>query len=106
MIAIGLAYVRFSRANPARYRFMFASDGYSPDAVRAYEVLRQAIADCVEAGRSSSEDPHLDTWMVWAALHGAATLEKPGRPELLRLGALDRPRLLADMIRRLARIAP
>ena len=84
---------------------MFAADGYSPDAVRAYEVLRRAIADCVDAGRSASDDPHTDTWLVWAGLHGVATLEKPGRPELLRLGPLDRPRMLTAMIERLARIA-
>ncbi len=105
VIAIGLAYVRFGWEHPARYRFMFAADGYSPDAVRAYEVLRRAIADCVDAGCSASDDPHTDTWLVWAGLHGVATLEKPGRPELLRLGPLDRPRMLTAMIERLARIA-
>lgn len=104
VIALGLAYVGFCRAHPGLYRVMFAGDGYSPDAVRTYEVLRGAIAACVEAGRSESTDPHLDTWMVWAALHGAATLDKPARPELLRLGTLDRRALLALMIRRLARI--
>lgn len=104
VIAMALAYVEFAWERRARYAFMFTAEGYSPTAVRSYELLRQAIADCVAAGRSRSDDPHLDTWMVWAALHGAATLEKPARSALLRLGPLDRRRLVAEMVSRLARI--
>jgi len=60
--------------------------------------------NCVQAGISASDDPHTDTWLLWAALHGVATLEKPARPDYLRLGPLDRPAMLETLIRRIARL--
>lgn len=104
LVAAGLAYVRFGWEHPARYRLMFAAGGYAPDAVATFVLVREAIAHCVQAGTSASDDPHTDTWLLWAALHGVATLEKPARSDYLRLGPLDRPAMLEILIRRIARL--
>jgi AcrR family transcriptional regulator len=104
LLAAGRAYVRFAQEHPARYRLMFAASGYAPDAFASFSLMREAITSCVKAGASASEDPHTDTWILWAGLHGVATLEKPARSDYLRLGPLDRPALLERLIRRLARI--
>ena len=83
---------------------MFAASGYAPDAAATFALVKEAIVNCVQAGISTSDDPHTDTWLLWAALHGVATLEKPARPDYLRLGPLDRPAMLETLIRRIARL--
>lgn len=104
LVAAGRAYVEFGWRHPARYRLMFAADGYAPDAVATFALIEAAITSCVRAGASDSDDPHTDTWLLWAALHGVATLEKPARPDYLRLGPLDRPAMLETLTRRIARL--
>ena len=106
LLAAGGAYVRFGWDHKARYRLMFAADGYAENAVETFRLVAGAIQDCVDAGLSASTDPRGDTWMIWAALHGVATLDKPARADYLRLGALDRPAMLAAIIGRLARLGP
>jgi AcrR family transcriptional regulator len=104
LIAAGYAYVGFAWQHPGRYRLMFAAGGYATDAVATFTLVEEAIASCAEAGASASDDPHADTWLLWAALHGVATLEKPARPGFLRLGPLDRRAMLETVIRRIARL--
>jgi AcrR family transcriptional regulator len=104
LIAAGYAYVGFAWHHPGRYRLMFAAGGYAPDAVDTFTLVEEAIASCAEAGVSASDDPHVDTWLLWAALHGVATLEKAARAGFLRLGPLDRRAMLETMIRRIAQL--
>jgi AcrR family transcriptional regulator len=105
LIAAGLAYVQFGWDHPARYRLMFAAAGYAPDAVATFTLVEQAIRNCATAGVSASQDPRTDTWLMWAALHGVATLEKPARTDYQRLGPLNRPAMLETLIRRITRLA-
>ena len=81
---------------------MFSADGYAPNAADTFALVEGLIRSCAEAGASSSNDPHLDAWMLWAGLHGVATLDKPARPDLLQLGVLDRPAMLETIVVRLA----
>jgi AcrR family transcriptional regulator len=105
LLAAGLAYVQFGWDHPARYRLMFAAAGYAPDAVATFTLVEHAIRKCAAAGVSSSQDPRTDTWLLWAALHGVATLEKPARTGYQRLGPLNRPAMLETLIRRITRLA-
>src|SRR6185437_8386414 len=89
--AAGRAYVQFGWRHPARYRLMFAATGYAPDAVQVFALVEDLVGRCVASGVSVSSDPHIDTFQLWVALHGMATLEKPRREDYLRLGHLDRP---------------
>jgi len=102
LLAAGHAYVQFGWEHKARYRLMFSESGYAENAVETFSLVAAAIHSCVDAGVSRSTDPHGDTWTIWAALHGVATLEKPARSEYLRLGTLNRPAMLETIIRRLA----
>lgn len=102
--AAGRAYVQFGWRHPARYRLMFAATGYAPDAVQGFALIEDLVQRCVASGVSRSADPHLDTFQIWVALHGMATLEKPRREDYLRLGRLDRLQLLDAMVGRLARL--
>jgi len=102
LLAAGRSYVQFGWEHKARYRLMFAESGYAENAVETFSLVSAAIRACVDAGVSVSADPHADTWTIWAALHGVATLEKPARTDYLRLGTLNRLDMLETIIRRLA----
>jgi AcrR family transcriptional regulator len=104
LAAAGAAYIQFGWDHRARYRLMFAASGYSPDAVASFTLVASTIDACVKSGASESVDPRADAFLVWVAMHGMATLEKPGRDDLRRLGPLDRPAISQEMIRRLARL--
>ncbi len=104
LIAAGRAYVQFGWDHKARYHLMFDAEGYARNAVETFTVVESLIRDCADAGTGSSTNPRVDTWMLWAGLHGVATLERPARSVHRRLGPLDRPAMLETMIRRLARL--
>jgi AcrR family transcriptional regulator len=99
------AYVQFGWDHRARYRLMFAAAGFAPNAVDTFTLIEQTIARCVDTGASTSTDPHGDTFLLWVALHGIATLERPSRSDYLRLGPLDRPAAVQVLARRIARLA-
>ena len=102
LIAGCVAYVQFGWDQPARYRLMFAAGGFAPNAVETFAIIEDALTRCVRLGVSRSDDPHRDTFLLWAGLHGIATLEKPARPDYRRLGALDRPAAIRLIVQRLA----
>ncbi len=102
LIAGCRAYVAFGWDHRARYRLMFAASGYADDAVAAFALIEATIVQAVQAGLSSSVDPHTDTFLLWAAMHGLATLDKPARSDRLRLGPIDRPGLIDVLVHRLA----
>ena len=91
-------YLRFAREHPGLYRVLFTRgrgighpvgtasdtdtriDVRSQDAVIleaggvAFQLLVDAIASCVEAGRSTSQDAFVDAVGLWSALHGYSVL--------------------------------
>ena len=120
-------YLRFAEADPGLYRVLFdrsrrIADPAGPPAAGAdarrqtaaseavileagspaFQLLVDAIAACVEAGRSTSEDPFGDAVCLWSALHGYS---------MLRVAAPEFPwpdeRIAVDaMIAGLARLRP
>src|ERR1700709_653090 len=94
----GAAYLDFARDNPALYDAMFtrattlrfAASDTPPPLLRAFTVLRDAIAAIAR-----DRDADTLTEVFWAALHGMATL---ARGQRLRPSAdSDRVKLLADL---------
>ena len=83
---------------------MFATEGFAPEAVTTFREIEDVLRRCVEAGSSASADPHGDTFLLWVAMHGIATLNRPARDDYLRLGPLDRPAIVLELVRRLARL--
>lgn len=84
-------YVSFGSGNPRLYRLLFGPDrpqsaplttksiDNMPGA-KAFAMLVGSVHACVEAGQSSSTDPHRDAIALWAALHGYVGL-LAGTPE-------------------------
>ena len=93
---IAHAYIDFARDNPALYDAMFtratnlrfAADDTPPALVAAFGELRAALAPIVH-----HSDVDTVTEVVWAALHGLATLNRSGRLRADR--EFDRIELLA-----------
>lgn len=101
---IAHAYVDFARDNPAIYDAMFtrattlrfAADDTPPALSRAFAGLRSAVQAICEVS-----DVDTTTEVVWAALHGLATLSRSGR---LRPGQeFERIEVLADQVTRTVR---
>ncbi|WP_369069573.1 TetR/AcrR family transcriptional regulator [Kineococcus terrestris] len=87
LVAVCEGYLDFAREQPQRYRLMFggvwdASAG-ADEAQRAeragmgmdaFAVLVERLAECVEAGASTSADVPADAVALWVGLHGLADL--------------------------------
>lgn len=91
---IGAAYLTFAFESPLRYRLLFGGLWSPPEPVGdeparpdapllvgegTFAVIRQAVADCVDAGRSGSEDMFATATACWVTLHGLAGLQ-PAAP--------------------------
>lgn len=84
-----MAYLRFAADRPERYRLLFErgtghiADGPVPSVrTESFGWLVAALQDCIGAGISASDDAARDATVIWAALHGYATLHSllPGFP--------------------------
>ncbi|MEC3976578.1 TetR/AcrR family transcriptional regulator [Amycolatopsis sp. H20-H5] len=88
--AVCTAYLVFAQQRPNRYRILFGgvwdaskalerapalTDDLTALGMETFHVLRQAVAACVEKGRSTSSDPQADAAALWVALHGFAQLQ-------------------------------
>ncbi|WP_236983405.1 MULTISPECIES: TetR/AcrR family transcriptional regulator [Mycobacterium] len=102
LVAGCLAYVRYGWEHRSRYRFMISGTGFAPGAGATFARIADALQACAAAGLSTSTDPHSDAFLLWVSMHGMATLEKPDRRELRRLGPLDRVALTEQLARRVA----
>ncbi len=106
LVAGCLAYVKYAWDHRPRYRFMVAGGGFAPEAVATFARIEAALRECVASGISTSTDVHRDAFLIWVGMHGMATLEKPDRVELRRLGPLDRVALTETLARTLAKLPP
>jgi AcrR family transcriptional regulator len=101
------AYAGFAVTRPARYRVLFgrtrerAAEAPNPRRLDVFQILVDAIAACVAAGRSDSTDPFADAVALWSAMHGAVSLRAaaPGFPWPPLEDSID------DLARRLARVS-
>jgi AcrR family transcriptional regulator len=100
--ALAHAYRESALESPSYYGVMFqqAIPGYRPSAASlaaagaSLEVLTDAVRACMHAGALRAGDPRAVAEVLWAAVHGAVSLELAGHfpdPEV----AADRFRTLA-----------
>jgi AcrR family transcriptional regulator len=86
LAAMGRAYRANALANRAYYAVMFQHPipGFQPSAqayaesLRSLQVLVDAVADCIQAGVFRAADPTHIAGVLWAAAHGAVSLELAG----------------------------
>lgn len=101
LTAMGQAYRACALANPSYYAVMFSRPipGFKPSP-EAYEVslrplrlLTEAVAGCVAAGVFRPVDPAHAARVLWAASHGAVSLELAGYE-----GAVDAAGCYRDVV--------
>lgn len=86
LAAMGHAYRDNALANRSYYAVMFQrpipgfepSDGAYQEALRTLEVLAAGVSDCIAAGVFQPADPDHVARVLWAAAHGAVSLELAG----------------------------
>jgi AcrR family transcriptional regulator len=100
LAAMGRAYRANARANPAYYSVMFARPipGFEPspeaysESLRPLQLVVDAVADCAAAGVFRRVDPAHVARVLWAAAHGAVSLELAGHE-----GAVDADAVFEDL---------
>jgi AcrR family transcriptional regulator len=101
LAGMGRAYRANALANPTYYSVMFQRPipGFepSPDAyaksLASLQVLVDAVADCINEGIFRPADPRHIAGVLWAAAHGAVSLELAGYE-----GARDADALFDDLL--------
>jgi AcrR family transcriptional regulator len=101
------AYLRFADQRPGQYRVLFSRYQHLADRppsratmrAEAFNLLVTTVRDCASVGQIASDDPHGDAVIIWAALHGYATLRAS-------LPLFDWPAPQAALDRILSRYAP
>lgn len=86
LAALGWAYRQHALENPDYYRVMFG--GVIPDfqpsdetlgrSHRTFQVLVDAVRDCIDANVFQPEDPETVASVLWAMVHGVVSLELAG----------------------------
>ena len=86
---MGRNYVRFAVEHPEQFRFIFLVDRPAPSPAdlamdpgqHGYEFLKQAVKEAIAARRFRPEykDADLVAQILWAGVHGVATLHVNGR---------------------------
>jgi AcrR family transcriptional regulator len=101
LAAMGRAYRTNALANRAYYAVMFQRPipGFQPSAqayaesLRPLQLLVDAVADCIDAGVFRAADPTHIAGVLWAAAHGAVSLELAGYE-----GAVDAEARFHDLL--------
>ncbi|MGW0180672.1 TetR/AcrR family transcriptional regulator [Nocardia sp. NPDC003345] len=94
LVAICHSYIRFAQDQPGYFRLMFRPELSQPDkhpdtraaGEAAFDVLAEAVRDCVTAGTLEPERAQSVTITIWALGHGMASLRLDG--QLDKRGAL------------------
>lgn len=100
LAAMGRAYRMNALANRAYYAVMFGRPipGFEPSpeayeaSLRPLRALAAAVTDCIDAGIFRAEDPTHIAGVLWAATHGAVSLELAGYE-----GAVDAQRRFDEL---------
>jgi AcrR family transcriptional regulator len=78
--ALGEAYLTFALEHEAYFRVIFSIDVKNPRELEdlpggaGYGLLRQSVADAMEAGVMRPDDPDLVAHYLWSVVHGVLTL--------------------------------
>ncbi len=84
---LGEEYVRFALENPAHYRLMYGKEALTredlPELREAANALFEQLVSVIRAHQSSGtikrQDPRVQAYVAWSAVHGLASLVIDGQ---------------------------
>ena len=79
---VGRVYVRFALENPGHYRLMYGKEAITREdhpelretANALFDELVRIVQSYQQSGTIRREDPHLQAYVAWGAVHGLASL--------------------------------
>jgi AcrR family transcriptional regulator len=80
VIAQGGEYIRFALEKPEQFKILFTPVEARPRKLKdlpgqgGFRLLRQSLADAMEAGSIRKGDPDLAAFFLWSRVHGIITL--------------------------------
>lgn len=80
VIAQGAAYIRLALEKPEHFKVAFSPLNATPTRLSdlpgqgGYRLLRQSVAEAMDAGAIRKDDPDLTTFFLWSRVHGIVTL--------------------------------
>lgn len=87
--AYAAVYRKYAERFPHRYDLLFVHrhgigthrfpDGFRDEPATTFRILRDAVAEAMEAGRLPDDDPVEVALMVWATAHGLVMIRRSGR---------------------------
>jgi AcrR family transcriptional regulator len=90
IVSLGQAYIRFALENRTYFRVIFSiqsqESGLYDDLPEGggYHLLREVVADAMEAGVLRGSNPELVSLYLWSTVHGLVTLSLSGACERCR----------------------
>ncbi len=78
--ALGSAYIRIATEHEEQFKVLFTRIGQQPRKLAdfpgqcGYHVLRQCVAEAIEAGTVREADPDLVAFFLWSRVHGIVML--------------------------------
>jgi hypothetical protein len=95
LIALGLGYIAYATEHTAYFQLLFNGMLNRPDApaelpaaaTSAFVILRETVAQGIDAGELRKADPDVMTFTCWSLIHGFATLVTNGAIPGLTEGA-------------------
>jgi len=80
IVAQGAAYIRFALHRPEHFKILFTPVKPEPTRLRdlpgqgGFRLLRQCVAEAMNAGEIRKDDPDLAAFFLWSRVHGIVTL--------------------------------
>lgn len=110
LVAMGLGYIDFARANPALFRLMFSSNKadfqnevLQKSAAAAFQQLVSGVGDSTGIDPHGSHEGQIQVAATWAIVHGLAHLLLSGQMKFLNERTEDE--LEADLASIISRIS-
>jgi AcrR family transcriptional regulator len=80
VVALGSAYIQLALRKPEHFKILFTPVRPEPTPLRdlpgegGFQLLRDCVAEAMEAGQIRQDDPELAAFFLWSRVHGIVTL--------------------------------
>lgn len=97
LVEMGHRYIKYAVDNPEMYDLMFimqapmddlaCRDEHWEDGLKAFELLKVVITDCIRVGYFKEQDVETTALTIWSYMHGLVTIYLKDRMKILKITA-------------------